>query len=81
MYLLNFKDSPQQSFAHGFLKGLAAPVMLFHSEAAPPVPEVEYLQPPIGSVRDALAGDWKKIGGDMKVVIGRHGKVTDKDAG
>lgn len=72
MQLIDFNDSKAGALAHGFLKGLAAPVMLFHTEAAPKVPPVTFLQPVMRSDFESMQHDWKMIGSDMQSVVKRY---------
>jgi hypothetical protein len=80
MFLIDFQQSPRRAFLHGFLKGLAAPVMLFHAEAPLALPSITPL--PVRRVSDAeaLAGDWRRVGADLGAVIARHGQGTPQDA-
>lgn len=77
MYVIDFRNSRRKAFAHGFMKGLAAPVMLFHSEQAPALPQVQYLVPPTTPIHDVIASDWRRIGADIARVIERHGKTAE----
>lgn len=76
MFVIDFDRSHRQAFFHGFVKGMAAPVMLYHAEQAPAVPYVTYLEAPNTSVGQTLAADWWRIGGDLQRVIDRHGKES-----
>lgn len=64
MLLIDFNSKPRVAFAHGFLKGLAAPVVLFGNFAAPQIPAVQQIVPP--GQRSTIAGDWSKIGDDIR---------------
>jgi hypothetical protein len=75
MFVLDFTSTRRKAFAHGFLKGLAAPAYLYHLEEAPSLPPVMMVTPPRVSAADALAHDWLAIGGDMKKVIEQHGQA------
>lgn len=75
MFLIDFQRTPAQAFRHGFLKGLAAPVMLFHTEALS-LPAVAPLVTPLRSDSEALAGDWRRVGGDLRRAIARHGEAA-----
>ena len=76
MFTLDFRSTRRNAFAHGFLKGLGAPAMLYHSENAPVIPQFVEIKPPSYSIAEALAGDWVRIGADMSKVIEQHGKAT-----
>ena len=76
MFTLDFSSSRRSAFAHGFLKGLAAPAMLYHREDAPKLPQFVEIPPPSYSIAEALAGDWARIGADMSKVIEQNGEAT-----
>jgi hypothetical protein len=72
MFVIDFKKTPRQAFLHGFVKGLAAPVMLYHSEPAPGLPLPMYISLPAVPSEKALAGDWLRIGNDIQNAINKH---------
>ena len=74
MFLIDFIKTPKESFARGFIKGLSAPALLYHTEQAPTLPNVVYLAPQTISPADSLASDWLKIGNDFKVVVEKYGQ-------
>lgn len=76
MFTLNLNHSRRNAFAHGFLKGLAAPLMLYHKESAPALPDFVQIQPPQYPIAEALAGDWMRVGLGLSVVIEKHGKAN-----
>lgn len=76
MFIINFKRTPEQSFRHGFLKGLAAPMMLFHVEELPAPTVVGPVTLMNRSDAEALAGDWRKVGNDMRSAIVRYGEAA-----
>ncbi len=69
MYLIDFTRSAARAFAHGFLKGLAAPVMLRHAETMPRVRARIIKTPGPASVEEALARDWRRVGRDICAAI------------
>lgn len=79
MFVIDFENSPAAAFWNGFIKGMAAPVSLYHNEPAPGIPSYKFVEPPSVEVGLALSGDWVKIGADMNKVIYQHGQ-TDKKA-
>lgn len=81
MFLIDFHHTPQQAFFHGFLKGLSAPVMLFHAEPAPGVPPIGSVMLSTVSPGQSLADDWRRIGADLSAVISRHGEGADEPTG
>lgn len=69
MFILDFNKDARQAFAHGFLKGLAAPTSLYHAETLPSV-HVQYVQPSTAkTATEAIRTDWRKIGQDLRCVI------------
>ena len=69
MFILDFDKDARQAFAHGFLKGLAAPASLYHSETLPIV-HVQYVQPSTAqTATEAIRTDWRQIGHDLRGVI------------
>lgn len=75
MFLLDFDATPAKAFAHGFVKGLGAPVVLYHMESAPVLPTIAYLSAPTTSFEHELAADWRRVGADLQNVISRHGQT------
>lgn len=55
------------SFWTGVFMGLAAPALML----------TPFVNRPVPSVPETLAGDWQRIGSDMRTAIGR----TRRDAG
>lgn len=78
MFIINFDDDWKAAFRHGFTKGLAAPVTLFHSEPAPEF-EIYYLPSPTKcSAVESFADDWRHIGDDFYDVIEKYGPNETK---
>ena len=77
MEILNFSNTPRQSFIHGFLMGLASPAMLFGSFTAPILHEVRLIPLPPLSADQALNNDWKKIAMDFNNVVINHRKSIE----
>lgn len=80
MFILNFDSSATKAFAHGFVKGLAAPVMLYHNEYAPPLPIVQYLPVSNVTTSDNVAADWQRVGNDFHCVIDSYGTNTKQSS-
>ena len=76
MFLIDFNQTSVQAFAHGFLKGLAAPVMLYHREPAPSIPAPVILTLPPADTAASLASDWMRISNDLARVVQRHGEAS-----
>ncbi len=76
MYLLNLSDLPRQAFTHGFLKGLAAPIMIFSDWRAPDLPTIPAVEAPQAvPIQQVLAADWYRIGTDLANVVSAHGNA------
>ncbi len=75
MYILDFENSPHQAFLHGFAKGLAAPVCLYHIEPPPVIPHT-FITPPSLTVRQAIESDWARVGSDFNEAVSRYGAPT-----
>lgn len=73
MFTLNFSKPPREAFRLGFLKGMAAPALLYHVEPLPVLPEVMTVSAPSYPVSQAMARDWAALGRDLKAVVSRHG--------
>jgi hypothetical protein len=69
MFILDFDRKPSAAFVHGFVKGLAAPVNLYHNEAAPAVPEVVPIASPRIGVRQAMERNWGRVGATFSSLI------------
>lgn len=72
MFIIDFKSSAFEAFTHGWIKGLAAPVMLFHRETAPSIPPVQYIDPRKQFAANSMEGDWHRILGDVNRVISNN---------
>lgn len=79
MFIIDFHASRRKAFQHGFMKGLAAPVMVFGAFTAPDVTAPPVLQMPHISVGEALASDWAKIGYDIKRSVSEYGEESAQD--
>lgn len=73
--LIDFDLTPRTALARGFVKGLAAPALLFSTHAigaVAAVPQVSAPQRPHGD-SGSLSGDWARIGFDLTRAIEKHG--------
>lgn len=79
MFVLDFDADSKQAFTHGFVKGLAAPVCLFHSE---PAPKPRIIPPLVrvghASVREAMRADWQKVGNHIRGAMNEHQKSPSR---
>jgi hypothetical protein len=78
MLLIDFSETPKKAFARGFIKGLAAPMVLFGNYHAPILTDIKWVTPPKESTDQALVNDWIKIGGDINRVIYLHGQTAQE---
>ena len=61
---------------HGFLKGLAAPIMIFSDWRAPDLPAIPTVEAPQAvPIQQVLAADWHRIGADLANVVSAHGNT------
>ena len=67
MMIADFDATPRQAFLQGFWKGLGAPYLLYGDFEMPPLPEISPVAVPTGDA--ALAGDWRKVGLDIRSAI------------
>jgi hypothetical protein len=75
MLLIDLKVSRKTAFASGFLKGLGAPFLLYGSFDAPALPSIDQVTlPKRKNDREALAGDWEKVGCNIRSAIEKYGK-------
>lgn len=76
MFLIDFHQTNRKALLHGFVKGLGAPVLLYHREPVPPVPATKYVTLASVTPSVALAADWLKVGNDIRNVMQRHGQAA-----
>lgn len=69
MFILDFDSTATRAFLHGFVKGLAAPVSLYHVENQPDAPRFPQVVAPSYDVQTAMQKDWTRIGTDFQKVI------------
>lgn len=72
--LLDFSHNKKDAFLNGFVKGLAAPIMLFGMFPIPPLADITYISTDTISQK-SLYDDWNVIGSDFAKVISTHGKT------
>jgi hypothetical protein len=72
--IIKFVGTKRTAFARGFMRGLAAPAVLFSSHAAPALPEVAQVVPPLRPCGDAgaLASDWERVAGGLTAAVQKH---------
>jgi hypothetical protein len=72
MILIDFYASPAKSFLHGFMKGLAAPLVLFGRFQAPELPEVMTVSA-TASV-NGMSRDWISVSHDLSTAIAKNAR-------
>ncbi|MCL2179039.1 MAG: hypothetical protein FWC28_02475 [Proteobacteria bacterium] len=63
------ETTPLRAFVKGILKGMAAPLSLYHRADMEPLPEFKKVFREQPSDEEALANDWKVIGGDLRAAM------------
>jgi hypothetical protein len=68
----------KEAFQQGVLSGLAAPALVFMDFRGPEATSVSKLSRPLPrrSDYDALAGDWRNIGNDLRVALTKYGETV-----
>jgi hypothetical protein len=69
MTILEFDQSPLGAFGQGFARGLASPLELFVVNRVPGIPKPAPIKVVKTTVKDALSGDWARIGNDLRAAI------------
>lgn len=73
MLVIDLTASQSTALSSGFLKGLGAPFILYgHFDSSVVIPAVTPVVPATGA--SGLAGDWKRIGRDMRSAIHLYGQ-------
>jgi hypothetical protein len=72
----NRKMVAKKEFINGFMSGLAAPVLFYQNYFLPPIPQLPQISAPTMPLDQCMAENWRKIGGDIDVVIKRHGEIS-----
>lgn len=77
MVIIDFSDSPLESFKKGFKKGLGAPLMLYGNFQAPETPTVGVVVV-ANRVNDsaAIAKDWHSVGDDVRAAVKKYGEAA-----
>lgn len=66
MFILDLHSTPKNAFLHGFVKGLAAPVTLYHSEPAPGLPDIRPVAVESVGAATWMRRDWMRVGADLR---------------
>ncbi|TXH38826.1 MAG: hypothetical protein E6Q94_01620 [Burkholderiaceae bacterium] len=69
MYVIDLDSTAKDAFVHGFVKGLAAPVCLYHSEPLPKLANVMTVVYHPHSPKQDMARSWAAVGEDLRKVI------------
>lgn len=73
MFVIDLSASQRKALGSGFMKGLGAPFILYgHFDSSAVIPDVTPVVPATGA--SGLAGDWKRIGQDMRSAIRQYGQ-------
>jgi hypothetical protein len=72
MVVGNQKLRNRTIFVNSFVRGLAAPTMMFAVHELPQIPNIIQVQAPVEPIDRALAGDWGRVGQALDVAIETH---------
>lgn len=78
MLIIDFTSSRKKAFRHGFVKGMAAPLMVFGSFSAPALPQIEPVRVPNTSPRESMRHDWEMVGRDLRKAMLDYGEIQSK---
>lgn len=72
--IIDFSSNQGEALVRGFMKGLAAPAVLFATHAVPVLSEVAPVAAPArrGGDAGALASDWARIGAGLTLAVQHH---------
>jgi len=68
------ENTPLRAFLNGLLKGMAAPLKIYHRENMEPLPEFKRVFKKQPSDAEALANDWKTVGEDLRIAMFDYGQ-------
>jgi len=68
------EHTPFRAFLNGLLKGMAAPLALYHRTDWEPLPDFKRVFKKQPTDAEALANDWKVIGEDLRIAMFDYGK-------
>ena len=72
MVIGNQKLRNRTMFVNSFVRGLAAPTMMFAVHELPQIPNIIQVQAPVEPIDRVLAGDWVRVGQALDAVIETH---------
>lgn len=72
MVIGNQKIRNKSIFINSFVRGLAAPSMLFAVHELPQIPNIAQIQTPVEPIHEVLAGDWVRVGQSLDSAIKAH---------
>lgn len=70
MYFIDLDSTAKDAFAHGFVKGLAAPVCIYHSEPVPKLAEVTTVVYHSRAPMQGMAQSWESVGNGLRKASG-----------
>ena len=70
MFVIDLDSTAKDAFVHGFVKGLAAPACLYHSEPLPKLVDVATVVCKAETPTQRMANSWRSVGDDMRKVTG-----------
>lgn len=77
MMILNFQLKPTSAFTVGVLKGLGAPLLIYGQFEGPVPVRIDPVTPQYS--QNALADDWRMVGGDIRRALKVYGESAKHD--
>ncbi len=73
MDFMRIKATRRSALAHGFLRGLASPLLIYSSFSLPVEarPQLQEVKNP-AKTTDGLKGDWRRVGAHLKSAAGKE---------
>lgn len=73
MDFMRIKATRRSALAHGFLRGLASPLLIYSSFTLPADarPQIQEVKNP-AKTTDGLKGDWQRVGSHLKSAVSKE---------
>ena len=76
MLVIRLEDDSSNAFRRGFMKGMAAPLMIYNVTEAPAIHNVFQIVAPNYGVEEAMKRDWSAVGSDIRTVMDEHAETA-----